>query len=139
MRIKQSIEKEIRYELIEIQSLCEKQQQKISGTQEKVGEWTSYYNVVMRKGFNAMQLAIIDHHIQKLTRYREQLEISLDVLERKKNDVIVQYNEIKKEVKIMEHLRDKKRGEYYEEMTKEEANIADEMSTLRYARQKVVA
>ncbi len=132
-------EKEVRFELTEIQALCEQQRGKITESDTKINEWSVYYNAVMKKSGNAAQLAIIDHHLQKLYRYREQLLISMDVLARKREDVMVQYNEIKREVKTIEHLRDKKREDYKVEMLREEANLSDEMASIRHSREKVLA
>ena len=135
LRIKESMEKEVRNELIGIQNMCAEQEKKIAETKEKVSDWSHYYNAVMTKGGNAAQLANIDFHIQGLYRYRDQLEISLAVYNRKKEDVILQYNEIKREVKVLEHLYDKRKEEYLIEFNKMEDKLNDEMATLRHARQ----
>ncbi|MBF0104150.1 MAG: flagellar export protein FliJ [Deltaproteobacteria bacterium] len=135
LRIKQSVEKEIRNELMGIQRLVAEQENKIKDTEEKVSDWSSYYNTVMRRGFNAVQLSIIDYHIQGLYRYREQLMISLEVYQRKKEDVIRQYTEVKREVKMLEHLRDKRLNEYRAEFNRQEEKLSDEMAVLSFARQ----
>lgn len=139
LNIRQSMEKEIRYELVEIQSLCHSQEHKIEAVLSKIEDWSLYYSAVMKQGGSAVQLAIIDRHIQGLYRYREQLEISLDVYNRKRESVAEQYKEIKKELKVVEHLKDQRWADYMEEFKKEEEKLADEMATLRYTRSKVVA
>ena len=81
---------------------------------------------------NATELAVIDRHLQNLYRYKEQLVIGLEILGRKKEDLMQFYQEVKKEVKMLEHIREKKWAEYREELRKEDEKIADEMATLRF-------
>lgn len=137
LNIKQAMEKEVRYELVEIQNLCNMQQKKIDDVNRKVGDWSKYYGMIMSHGGNAMQLAIIDRHIQDLYRYREQLEISLDVYNRKRLSVAEQYEEVKKDLKIVEHLRDKRKEEHHVEFLKLEGVQADEMATIQFVRNQV--
>lgn len=139
LRIKQAMEKEVKNELLSIQALCAEQQSKIAQTDEKIEDWSKYYNVVMKKGGHSTQLAIIDYHIQGLYRYREQLKISLEVYNRKREDVVKQYDEIRREVKMIEHLHDKQKNEYLVAIGKLEDKINDEMATLRYTRQRMFA
>lgn len=133
MRIKQSLEKEVRRQLMEIQQLCLQKEGEIKETDLKVSEWSNYYNEVLSKRVNATELAVMDRHLQNLYRYKEQLVIGLEILGRKKEDLMQFYQEVKKEVKMLEHIREKKWAEYRELLRKEEEKIADEMATLRFS------
>ena len=137
LNIKIAMEREVRFELIEIQNMCAMQEGKISVVKNKVSEWSAYYSLIMKSGGTAVQLAIIDRHIQDLYRYQEQLEISLDVYNRKKISVLEQYEEVKRDLKVVEHLKDKRYQEYRAELQKEEEKMADEMATIRYTRNQV--
>lgn len=138
LRIRRAVEKEVKHELREVQSLCEQQRLSIEETKGKVKEWSEYYDVVLHRGGNSMELSVIDRHLQNLYRYTEQLTIALEVLNRKKEDVARQYQEIRKEVRILEHVKDQKKSEYVAEYLKEEYKDNDEMATLRYVRERSV-
>ncbi|OVE82660.1 hypothetical protein BVY03_00410, partial [bacterium K02(2017)] len=49
LKIKESMEKEVRNELISIQSLCSSQQEKIQSSIKKAEDWSLYYSAVMKK------------------------------------------------------------------------------------------
>ncbi|MCP5464769.1 MAG: flagellar FliJ family protein [Deltaproteobacteria bacterium] len=136
LKIKRALERETQYELMEAQHLVDRQEKLVKDANQKIEDWSAYYDHILKTSGNAEYLGIIDKHMQKLYRYREQLNISLDVLKRKKEDIVMQYNEIKKEVKTLEHLEEKKRLEHQEEMMKLEANLNDEMAMMRYARER---
>lgn len=137
LKLKQSLEKEVRRQLAEAQALCRQKELEIQSTENKVKEWSEYYNKVLTTRVNATELASIDTHLQNLYRFKEQLLISLEILNRKKADLVTYYQEVRKEVKMLDHLKEKKRDEYHEELRKEEEKIADEMASLRYARERV--
>lgn len=139
LKIKQAKEREVRHDLAEIQNLVDEKEMKISDNNQKVGEWAEYYNGVMLKGGDASQLAQIDFHIQKLYRYREQLEISLNVLVRKRDDVIEQYQQVQKEVRSIELIREKRYQEYRLELQQWESAQADEMAMMRYVRERLAS
>ena len=139
LRIRKAFEREVKHELHEVQSLCAQQKTMIEDTEKKVKDWSAHYDAILHKGANSIELAVVDHHIQDLYRYKEQLVIALEVLTRKKDDVTRQYYEARKEVGILEHLKKEKREEYFLEYLKEEYRDNDEMATLRYVRQRSVA
>jgi flagellar FliJ protein len=138
LRIKQAVEKEVRNELMRVQALCEAKRQEIEQTDRKTVEWSQYYNRIIRGNANVAELAIVDRHITSLGRYREQLSISLEVLNRKRDDVAAQYKEIQRDLKMVEHLESTRREEHRLEFMKEEDKIVDEMATLRFAREKAL-
>lgn len=138
LRMKRAIEKEVRQELMRIQALCEGKKQEVAETDRKSEEWTKYYNEIIRGNANVAELSIVDRHLANLVRYREQLMISLEVLNRKREDVVRQYQEIQRDVKMIEHLEEKRREEHRVEYVKEEDKQSDEMATLRYARERVM-
>lgn len=126
-------------QLAEIQAMCRRREDEIEQAGVKIGDWSEYYNLTMMKRMNAAELAIVDRHVQNLYRFREQLRLGLEVLYRKRDDMMAQYREAKREVKILEHVKDKKWQAYRSEFTREEDREADEMATLKYARERVEA
>lgn len=132
-------EKEIRMQLSEIQAMCRRREDEIEQAGVKIGDWSEYYNLTMMKRMNVAELAIVDRHVQNLYRFREQLRLGLEVLYRKRDDMMAQYREAKREVKILEHVKEKKWQAYRSEFTREEDREADEMATLKYARERVEA
>lgn len=132
-------EKEIRMQLSEIQAMCRRREDEIEQAGVKIGDWSEYYNLTMMKRMNVAELAIVDRHVQNLYRFREQLRLGLEVLYRKRDDMMAQYREAKREVKILEHVKEKKWQAYRSEFTREEDREADEMATLKYTRERVEA
>lgn len=138
LRIKHAAEKEIKAELLQVQSLCDLKKREIEETGRKTGEWTAYYDVVVKSRAVTEELAIVDRHISSLHRYRDQLAIALDVLERKRADVVLQYQSIRKDVQVLEKMEATRKEEHRLEMGKWEEKEADEMASLRYAREQEV-
>lgn len=136
LRIKLGAEKEIKAELMDIQGACAKKEQEIVDTDNKVSEWSQYYNQVMLETGSSHNLAIIDGHLKSLYKFKDQLKIGLEILNKKKDDLILQYQTVKRDVKVLEHLREKKYEEYRTGILKEEEKESDEMATLRYIREK---
>lgn len=126
-------------QLSEIQAMCRRREDEIEQAGVKIGDWSEYYNLTMMKRMNAAELGIVDRHVQNLYRFREQLRLGLEVLYRKRDDMMAQYREAKREVKILEHVKEKKWQAYRSEFTREEDREADEMATLKYARERVEA
>lgn len=126
-------------QLSEIQAMCRRREDEIEQAGVKIGDWSEYYNLTMMKRMNVAELAIVDRHVQNLYRFREQLRLGLEVLYRKRDDMMAQYREAKREVKILEHVKEKKWQAYRSEFTREEDREADEMATLKYARERVEA
>lgn len=139
MRIKEALEKDVKRQLADIQSLCRRKEEEIVLTDKKVLEWSEYYNQVLLKRVHATELAVIDGHLAKLYRFKEQQIIGLEIMNRKKLDLIQYYQEVKREVKMLEHIREKKWQEFQGDMRKEEEKMADEMATLRFARERITA
>lgn len=139
LRIKHAAEKEIKAELMQVQMLCDAKRREIEETGRKTVEWTAYYDVVVKSRAVTEELAIIDRHIASLHRYRDQLSIALDVLERKRADVVMQYQAIRKDVQVLEKIEETRREEHRLEMGKWEEKEADEMASLRYTREREVA
>lgn len=137
--LKVALEKDVRHQLIEIQAMCRRKEDEIGETGRKISEWSEYYNEVMFKRVQAGELAVIDRHVQRLYRFREQLGIGLEILNRKKEDLTAQYTGIRKEVKMLEHLRGKKLIAYQDEVRRLEDKDADEMAVLRHARERLIA
>jgi flagellar FliJ protein len=137
LRIRQAQEKEVKRQLMEVQALCAQREVEIKETEKKVVDWSNYYNAVIAKRVNATELAVIDKHLQNLYRFKEQQLIGLEILNRKKEDMIAYYKEVLKELKTVEHLREKKWDEYRDEFRKAEEKEADEIATLRYARERM--
>lgn len=137
--MKLSAERQVRQELEEIQHACLKRQDELSSATKKIDEWSLYYNRVLKNGAQWVELASIDHHLQRLYRFKEQSLISLEVLERKKSDLFEQYKGIKREVKTLEHLKEKRFADYCAESRVEEQKIADELALVRFARERAVS
>lgn len=134
--IKHAMERQVKQELSEIQHSCLRRQEEIRTAGEKISEWSRYYNGVLGRGARWIELGAIDHHLQRLYRFREQALIGLEVLERKKADLIRQFEEIRREVKMLEHLHERRFGEYCAELRVEEQKEADDLALVRYVRER---
>lgn len=127
--------KEILSELAQVQTLCAEKKNKIAVVESQTVEWSEYYDRLMREGRIGMELAMTDKHIASLHRSRDELMVSLEILERKRADVMEQYLIAHKELKMVETLKEKRREEFMSEARREEDKASDEMATLRYARE----
>lgn len=139
LTMKHAAEKQVQRELADIQAAEQRRQQELAATGEKIVEWSRYYNRVLQRGVQSVELESIDYHLQRLYRFREQTIIGLEVLQRKKEDLIQQYRHIKREVKTLDHLQEQRFAEYCATLRAEEQKEADELATIRFVRERVPA
>jgi flagellar export protein FliJ len=137
--LKKALESDVKRQLMEIQAMCRRKEDEIAETGAKIGEWSEHYNQVAFKRVHVAELAVIDRHVQRLYRFKEQLFIGLEILNRKKEDLMAQFAGVRKEVKTLEHLRGKKWLAYQDELRRLEGKEADEMAVLRHARERLIA
>lgn len=138
LRLREARAKEILHELAQVQALCEEKSRRIEAVNGQVGDWSTYYDKLMRASRIGEELALTDRHIQSLHRCHDELTVSLEILSRKREDVTRQYIEASREVKMLESLQDRRRSEHMQEQMRLEDKISDESATLRYAREALL-
>jgi flagellar export protein FliJ len=103
----------------------------------ETGEATrSAFTIDSRRG-NELDLSVLvyrEHYINRLGQERKTLQEELQVKERERSEVQRRYQEVSRDKKVLEKLKEKREADYYSQAKREEFKEVDDLNSSQFKR-----